>query len=104
MEGERDLIFPHHENEISQSEAATGKPFVRYWIHNGFVNINKEKMSKSLGNILTIKEMIKSWHPRSSDFFSFLSIIGARLISQRTVSLRPSRGWTGSMPPSCGPA
>ncbi|MEI9478284.1 MAG: cysteine--tRNA ligase [Deltaproteobacteria bacterium] len=61
--GGRDLIFPHHENEISQSEAATGKPFVRYWIHNGFVNINKEKMSKSLGNILTIKEIVKNWHP-----------------------------------------
>jgi cysteinyl-tRNA synthetase len=61
--GGRDLIFPHHENEISQSEAATGKPFARYWIHNGFVNINKEKMSKSLGNILTIKEIVKSWHP-----------------------------------------
>jgi cysteinyl-tRNA synthetase len=61
--GGRDLIFPHHENEISQSEAATGKPFARYWIHNGFVNINKEKMSKSLGNILTIKEVLKDWHP-----------------------------------------
>ena len=61
--GGRDLIFPHHENEISQSEAATGKPFARYWIHNGFVNINKEKMSKSLGNILTIKDIVKVWHP-----------------------------------------
>lgn len=61
--GGKDLIFPHHENEIAQSEAATGKPFVRYWIHNGFVNINKEKMSKSLGNILTIKEILKDWHP-----------------------------------------
>ncbi len=61
--GGRDLIFPHHENEIAQSEAATGKTFARYWIHNGFVNINKEKMSKSLGNILTIKEILKDWHP-----------------------------------------
>ena len=61
--GGKDLIFPHHENEIAQSEAATGKPFVRYWVHNGFVNINKEKMSKSLGNILTIKEILKDWHP-----------------------------------------
>jgi cysteinyl-tRNA synthetase len=60
--GGKDLIFPHHENESAQSEAATGKPFVRYWIHNGFVNINKEKMSKSLGNILTIKEILKDWH------------------------------------------
>lgn len=61
--GGRDLIFPHHENEIAQSEASTGKPFVRYWIHNGFVNINKEKMSKSLGNIMTIKEIVTLWHP-----------------------------------------
>lgn len=61
--GGKDLIFPHHENEIAQSEAGTGKPFVRYWIHNGFVNINKEKMSKSLGNILTLKEIFKDWHP-----------------------------------------
>ncbi|OGP73886.1 MAG: cysteine--tRNA ligase [Deltaproteobacteria bacterium RBG_16_50_11] len=61
--GGRDLIFPHHENEIAQSEAATGKPFARYWIHNGFVNINREKMSKSLGNILTLKEIFKDWQP-----------------------------------------
>ncbi|HLF86093.1 MAG TPA: cysteine--tRNA ligase [Nitrospiria bacterium] len=56
--GGRDLIFPHHENEIAQSEAATGKPFVRYWLHNGFVNIQKEKMSKSLGNILNIRDIL----------------------------------------------
>ena len=56
--GGRDLIFPHHENEIAQSEAATGKPFVRYWLHNGFVNIRKEKMSKSLGNILNIRDIL----------------------------------------------
>ena len=61
--GGRDLVFPHHENETAQSEGASGKPFVKYWIHNGFVNINKVKMSKSLGNILTIKEMIQHWHP-----------------------------------------
>jgi cysteinyl-tRNA synthetase len=70
--GGRDLIFPHHENEIAQSEAATGKTFARYWIHNGFVNINKEKMSKSLGNILTIKEILKDWHPEVLRLF-FLS-------------------------------
>ncbi len=61
--GGKDLIFPHHENEIAQSEAVTGRPFVRYWIHNGFININKEKMSKSLGNILTIKGVLKDWLP-----------------------------------------
>ena len=70
--GGRDLTFPHHENEVAQSEAATGKPFARYWIHNGFVNINKEKMSKSLGNILTIKEILKDWHPEVLRLF-FLS-------------------------------
>jgi cysteinyl-tRNA synthetase len=61
--GGKDLVFPHHENEIAQSEAATGKPFVRYWIHNGFINIDREKMSKSLGNILTLKEVFKDWRP-----------------------------------------
>jgi len=57
--GGEDLIFPHHENEIAQSEAATGKPFVRYWIHNGFVKLGAEKMSKSLGNTLTIREIVR---------------------------------------------
>lgn len=61
--GGRDLIFPHHENEIAQAEAAAGKSFVRYWIHNGFVNINQEKMSKSLGNFFTIKDILKEYHP-----------------------------------------
>ncbi len=63
--GGLDLIFPHHENEIAQSEAYSGKTFVRYWIHNGFVNINKEKMSKSLGNILTIREICSKYHPEA---------------------------------------
>src|SRR5512139_3977877 len=70
--GGKDLVFPHHENEIAQSEAATGKPFARYWLHNGFVNVNSEKMSKSLGNILTIKEILKDWHPEVLRLF-FLS-------------------------------
>lgn len=56
--GGRDLIFPHHENEIAQSEGCTGKVFSRYWVHNGFVNINAEKMSKSLGNFLTIRDLL----------------------------------------------
>ncbi|MBI5328031.1 MAG: cysteine--tRNA ligase [Deltaproteobacteria bacterium] len=59
--GGKDLIFPHHENEIAQSEGATGKPFVRYWLHNGFVNIEKEKMSKSLGNILAIRDALNNY-------------------------------------------
>lgn len=55
--GGQDLIFPHHENEIAQSEGATGKPFANYWIHNGYININNEKMSKSKGNFFTIREI-----------------------------------------------
>jgi len=61
--GGKDLIFPHHENEIAQSEGATGKPFVRFWVHNGFVNIDQEKMSKSLGNILAIRDLLPKYHP-----------------------------------------
>ncbi|RMD88564.1 MAG: cysteine--tRNA ligase, partial [Calditrichaeota bacterium] len=56
-----DLIFPHHENEIAQSEGATGKTFVRYWLHNGFLKIEGEKMAKSLGNILTVREILKRY-------------------------------------------
>ena len=61
--GGKDLIFPHHENEIAQSEAAFGKIFARYWVHNGFVNINQEKMSKSLGNFFTIREVYERYQP-----------------------------------------
>ena len=67
--GGRDLAFPHHENEIAQSEGATGKPFANYWIHNGFVNINSEKMSKSLGNFFTIQEVLKRYHPEAIRLF-----------------------------------
>jgi cysteinyl-tRNA synthetase len=71
--GGKDLIFPHHENEIAQSEAATGRPFVRYWLHNGFVNINQEKMSKSLGNFFTIKEVLARFHPEAVRLFLLLT-------------------------------
>ena len=54
--GGKDLVFPHHENEIAQSEAANGVPFVHYWLHNGFINIDNRKMSKSLGNFFTVRE------------------------------------------------
>ena len=67
--GGKDLIFPHHENEIAQSEGAFGKPFAKYWIHNGFVNINQEKMSKSLGNFLMIRDVLESYHPESVRLF-----------------------------------
>ena len=59
-----DLVFPHHENEIAQSEALNGKPFARYWMHNGFVQINKEKMSKSLGNFFTLRDVYKEYDPQ----------------------------------------
>ena len=61
--GGMDLIFPHHENEIAQAECATGAPFARYWIHNGFVNINQQKMSKSLKNFFSIREILGTYHP-----------------------------------------
>ncbi len=67
--GGKDLIFPHHENEIAQSEAANGCCFVRYWLHNGFVNINSEKMSKSLGNFFTIREVLEKFDPETLRFF-----------------------------------
>ena len=57
--GGKDLLFPHHENEIAQSEGATGKPYVRYWMHNGFINVDGEKMSKSLGNFWTVRDISK---------------------------------------------
>ncbi len=59
--GGADLIFPHHDCEIAQSECATNKPFAHYWMHNGFININKEKMSKSLGNFITLKDLFKEY-------------------------------------------
>ena len=67
--GGKDLVFPHHENEIAQAEAAFGAPFARYWVHNGFVNINNEKMSKSLGNFVTIRDVLESVHPESLRLF-----------------------------------
>ena len=67
--GGSDLVFPHHENEIAQSESYTGKKFVNYWIHNGFVNINSEKMSKSLKNFITVRDVIEKFHPEALRLF-----------------------------------
>ncbi len=67
--GGADLIFPHHENEIAQSECANGCKFVNYWMHNGFVTINKEKMSKSLGNFLTVDDLLKNYDANTIRFF-----------------------------------
>ena len=67
--GGEDLIFPHHENEIAQSEAANGKPFARYWMHNAFLNIDNRKMSKSLGNFFTVREICEKYDPQVLRFF-----------------------------------
>jgi cysteinyl-tRNA synthetase len=72
--GGNDLIFPHHENEIAQTESLTGKPFARYWIHNGMLQLGGEKMSKSLGNIISIKEFLAK---RDADVMRMLVLNGS---------------------------
>ena len=67
--GGADLQFPHHENEIAQSEGATGQTFARFWMHNGFINVDNEKMSKSLGNFFTIREVLKAFDAETVRFF-----------------------------------
>ena len=67
--GGEDLIFPHHENEIAQSEAANGKPFAHYWMHNAFLNIDNRKMSKSAGNFFTVRDIISKYDPQVLRFF-----------------------------------
>ncbi len=67
--GGEDLIFPHHENEIAQSEGANGKPFATYWMHNAFLNINNAKMSKSLGNFFTVRDVLREYDPMVLRFF-----------------------------------
>jgi len=71
--GGADLAFPHHENEIAQSEGATGKPFVNVWMHNGFVRINEEKMSKSLGNFFTVREILERYQAEEVRYFILTS-------------------------------
>jgi len=93
--GGEDLIFPHHENEIAQSQAASGKPLANYWIHNGFVKINAEKMSKSLGNIFPVQEIIRRYHPEAlrlfmlqSHYRSPVDYSDASLLEARTALVR----------------
>lgn len=71
--GGPDLVFPHHENEIAQSEAATGKPFSRFFMHVGYLNINNQKMSKSLGNFFTVRDILKKYEPEVLRFFMLSS-------------------------------
>ncbi len=81
--GGRDLIFPHHENEIAQSECFTGViPFVRYWLHNGLVQLGEEKMSKSLGNLITVKEILEQFSPDAIRLF----VLGSHYRSPLTYS------------------
>ena len=68
--GGTDLIFPHHENEIAQSECANGKTYANYWLHNGMIKIENQKMSKSLGNFATISDLVKTYHPELIRFFT----------------------------------
>jgi len=71
--GGADLQFPHHDNEIAQSEGATGEPFVNVWMHNGFVRVNEEKMSKSLGNFFTVREILSRYQPEEVRYFILTS-------------------------------
>jgi len=80
--GGQDLQFPHHENEIAQSESCTGEKFVNYWMHNGFVRVNEEKMSKSLGNFFTLRNVLKEYKAEEIRYF----IIGSHYRSQLNYS------------------
>jgi cysteinyl-tRNA synthetase len=93
--GGRDLVFPHHENELAQSEAANGRPFARYWVHHGLLTIDQEKMSKSLGNFFTIKEVLGKFPAEvvrffliSSHYRSPLDFSDAALAEAETALLR----------------
>ncbi len=93
--GGQDLVFPHHENERAQAEAATGQPFARFWIHHGLLTINQEKMSKSLGNFFTVKEVLGRFPAEvvrffliSSHYRSFLDFSDAALAEAETALLR----------------
>ena len=96
--GGEDLQFPHHENEIAQSEGASGVHFVNYWMHNGFVQVDKEKMSKSLGNFFSVRDILKKYDPEVVRFFilrahyrSPLNHSDANLDDARNALARPLR-------------
>jgi cysteinyl-tRNA synthetase len=91
--GGEDLQFPHHENEIAQSEAMTGKPLAKYWMHNGFIRINSEKMSKSLGNFTTIRELIKNYDPMALRLFMLQTHYRAPIDFTDTALEAAARGW-----------
>ncbi|MBL8362381.1 MAG: cysteine--tRNA ligase [Rubrivivax sp.] len=107
--GGLDLTFPHHENEIAQSEGASGGPFVAMWVHNGFLNIDNEKMSKSLGNFFTIADVLKRYDGETLRFFmmrthyrSPLNFADANLDDARTALRRLYTALDSAAPPSAG--
>lgn len=91
--GGSDLIFPHHENEIAQSEGCTGCHFVDYWLHNGFITINSEKMSKSLNNFFLVKDVLENTPAMRSAISCFPPITEARSTSLMTVWKKQKRIW-----------
>ena len=96
--GGNDLVFPHHENEIAQTESLTGKPFARYWVHNGMLVLGGEKMSKSIGNIISIEEFLKQ---HSSDAFRLVvlnSYYRGPLTLQRSDHDQQKRVWNACVP------
>ena len=102
--GGEDLIFPHHENEIAQSEAANGKPFAKYWMHNAFLNIDNKKMSKSLGNFFTVREISEKYDLQVLRFFmlsahyrSPLNFSADLMEAPRTVLRESSPVWKSSV-------
>ncbi len=88
-----DLIFPHHENEIAQCEAYTGKPYVKYWLHNGFIEIAGQKMSKSLGNIWKAKDALKEFRPEVLRYFFLSAHYRSGLNYDRPILEAAARGW-----------
>ena len=89
----RDLIFPHHENEIAQSEAANGCEFSKYWMHNGFLNINNKKMSKSLGNFFTVRDISEKYDLQVLNSLCLVHTTEARLTLAMPYGISKERTW-----------
>ena len=100
--GGQDLIFPHHENEIAQSEGATGKPFARYWLHNGYINVDNRKMSKSLGNFFTVRDISKDFDPEVVRLFMLSSHYRNPINFSRSRWNRPKVHWSACTPEQLG--
>lgn len=91
--GGADLIFPHHENELAQSEPITGKPMAKYWLHNGFLNVNGEKMSKSLGNFTTLRQALTVYDPMALRLFLLQTHYRSPIDLTDAAMQAASRGW-----------